>query len=894
MKKTLLTLVTIVLLTASSYAQVAINESGAQPDASAILDISSNNKGLLIPRVTTTLRNEISTTQSGLLVYDTTTESFWYYDNTQTSWIEIVVDGVMGIDGLSDGKADASSVFLGNSSGTNDDGDNNNSALGFKSLFSSTSGAHNTSLGSYNMFYNTSGSRNVSIGRKSNYYNQEGNNNTIVGYWAGTGTSNHNKSGNIFLGYMAGYSETGDNKLYIENSSSSTPLIGGDFSTREIYLNGTIKITDGSQGSGKILTSGVDGTATWEQNSAAFDIDGLSDAKADASNLFLGNYSGVNDDGDNKTTGVGINSLYWNSSGTRNTALGYKSAYRNTTGISNVAIGGEALYFNTTKNNLVAIGDSALYYNGNNSPTSIQATLNTAIGSKAMLNNSTGYNNSSLGSKSLYSNTTGFNNVGLGYSSLGENTDGSYNLAAGTYSSGVNGSGNNNVSLGYGADYYNNGGSNNVVIGTHAGRGSSGNNKSGNIFIGYKSGYSETGNNKLYIQNSESTSPLIYGDFSASKLGFNGDVGIGTTNPLKNLHILGSSTLSSLLIAPDVSGNGGDSEILLSEDDDFTYGMSIKYDGGDDRMYFYAKVESDYSTPYLTIKRNGSVGIGTYNPSELFEVVSTGDNKAASFTGEGEGTPDATISSINTGTAGIAGFFQSYGTDATIIFRQNGTGVISKAIGPSGGDVWDLNGDGSMEFYNSPGNRTISIDPSESGSTDAGQITLYSADGATATIEIDGAYGGNGRITTNELQITGGSDLSEFFDLSDYDNVEKGMVVSIDENIPGHLTISQTAYDKKVAGIVSGANSIKPGLIMSQKGTIADGEHLVALSGRVYCMVDATRNPVNIGDMLTTSNVAGHAMKVDNFQKARGAIIGKAMTSLTSGKGLVLVLVTLQ
>ncbi len=202
--------------------------------------------------------------------------------------------------------------------------------------------------------------------------------------------------------------------------------------------------------------------------------------------------------------------------------------------------------------------------------------------------------------------------------------------------------------------------------------------------------------------------------------------------------------------------------------------------------------------------------------------------------------------------------------------------------------------DGTMQFYNSNHKKTISINPSENGTADAGQITLYSADGTTPTIEIDGAYNGDGRITTNEIQITGGSDLSEFFELSNYPKIEKGMVVSIDENNPGQLKITEEAFDKKVAGIVSGANGIKPGLVMSQKGTIADGEHLIALSGRVYCMVDASVNSIEIGDMLTTSNTPGHAMKVTDFSKSQGAIIGKAMTALNSGKGLVLVLVSLQ
>jgi len=75
---------------------------------------------------------------------------------------------------------------------------------------------------------------------------------------------------------------------------------------------------------------------------------------------------------------------------------------------------------------------------------------------------------------------------------------------------------------------------------------------------------------------------------------------------------------------------------------------------------------------------------------------------------------------------------------------------------------------------------------------------------------------------------------------------------------------------------------------------LADGQHPVALSGRVYCWVDATQGAIEVGDLLTTSNTPGHAMKAIDTAKAHGAIIGKAMTGLKSGKGLVLVLVNLQ
>ena len=106
--------------------------------------------------------------------------------------------------------------------------------------------------------------------------------------------------------------------------------------------------------------------------------------------------------------------------------------------------------------------------------------------------------------------------------------------------------------------------------------------------------------------------------------------------------------------------------------------------------------------------------------------------------------------------------------------------------------------------------------------------------------------------------------------------------------------ISSRAYDRTVAGVVSGAGGVKPGMLMGQKGTLADGEHPVALTGRVYCMADASQGAIEPGDLITTSEVPGHGMKVLDHSLAQGAIIGKAMTPLAEGQGLVLVLVSLQ
>jgi hypothetical protein len=108
------------------------------------------------------------------------------------------------------------------------------------------------------------------------------------------------------------------------------------------------------------------------------------------------------------------------------------------------------------------------------------------------------------------------------------------------------------------------------------------------------------------------------------------------------------------------------------------------------------------------------------------------------------------------------------------------------------------------------------------------------------------------------------------------------------------LKLSDKAYDRCVAGIISGAGGINPGMIMGQSGSLADGEFPVALTGRVYCWADASSGPIRPGDLLTSSDLPGHAMKVVDYTRAQGAVIGKAMSALDEGQGLVLVLVSLQ
>ena len=115
----------------------------------------------------------------------------------------------------------------------------------------------------------------------------------------------------------------------------------------------------------------------------------------------------------------------------------------------------------------------------------------------------------------------------------------------------------------------------------------------------------------------------------------------------------------------------------------------------------------------------------------------------------------------------------------------------------------------------------------------------------------------------------------------------------IDEDNPGHLKLSRKAYDSRVAGVISGAGGVNPGIQLKQTGVL-EGSQNVALTGRVYVQADASTGPIKPGDLLTTSDVPGHAMKVTDSTRAQGSILGKAMTKLEQGSGLVLLLVTLQ
>jgi len=326
-----------------------------------------------------------------------------------------------------------------------------------------------------------------------------------------------------------------------------------------------------------------------------------------------------------------------------------------------------------------------------------------------------------------------------------------------------------------------------------------------------------------------------------------GKVGIGTTGPGATLEVQGSD---DPLLLVNHTGASGNPAIWFQQNGDTK--AFVWWDQISSRL----NLGTPTTNPIISLQNNGKVGIGTTNPLALLQV---------------EGSTDT---------------IHVHGPGASYSFGNRETAAI---VGnPTAGERW--------VWYASNGAARLWSGTDKLMITPSGNIGIGTGN-PTAKLDVAGM------TKTQVLQITGGADLSESFEvkatLDAGDNastqqIRPGMVVSIDPDNPGKLVISSRAYDRGVAGIISGAGGVKPGMLMSQSGSIADGTHPVALNGRVYCWADAANGPINPGDLLTTSNLPGYAMKVIDHGKAQGAIIGKAMTALPKGRGLVLILVALQ
>lgn len=173
----------------------------------------------------------------------------------------------------------------------------------------------------------------------------------------------------------------------------------------------------------------------------------------------------------------------------------------------------------------------------------INKTLtNTSFGQETLPASATGYGNAAFGYRALRANTSGIANIAIGYGALLSNTDGDENVAIGGNALEFNTLGSYNTAIGTAALDLNNA-DNNTALGYSSGF--SNVTGSNNVFLGYKAGFYETNSNRLYISNSDTTSPLIKGNFSTGLLQLNTAAGTQITG---SLTVSGSTTITGSLL----------------------------------------------------------------------------------------------------------------------------------------------------------------------------------------------------------------------------------------------------------------------------------------------------------------------------------------------------------
>ena len=314
-----------------------------------------------------------------------------------------------------------------------------------------------------------------------------------------------------------------------------------------------------------------------------------------------------------------------------------------------------------------------------------------------------------------------------------------------------------------------------------------------------------------------------------------GKVGVGTSTPNGKLHVTGGSLWTTNSWAKSLAiADAGALELGYGASTRFGLGASS---GG---LYFFrtaTESAGDSAHYFMSADSSGRVAVGDISGSLTAKL-------GIFATGSG-------VELLRLNTERPWAFKQAYTGPGTALRLQPDTGLKNFEIAAAGGTL----------------------------------VATFEANDAAPRLVV------NGTTVTKVLQITG-ADLAEKFPTSG-GKAEPGTVMEIDPEKPGLLRMARGSYNQRVAGVVSGANDFPAGAIL---GHIPGNEDAppIALSGRVWTCCDASQTPIVPGDLLTTSATPGHAMKAVDRDRSHGSVIGKAMTSLKSGRGLVLVLVNLQ
>lgn len=371
MKKLTVSIITCLSLFFANAQSVGINNDGSTPNPSAILDIKSANKGLLVPRVNLQSLSDNTTIPNpalSLLVFNTNTALFGgagFYAWDGNNWVLLLSTANSNFLWSINGNAGTTGAHF---IGTTDNARmgfraNNfpagsidpvllNSYFGYKSGMNNINGSNNTAVGNAALFSNQNLNGLVAVGDSSLYNNNNGlGRNTAIGVRSGYSTTDG--SGNSFLGYETGFSNT---------IGTANTAIGW----RSLYAN----------------TTGVENTAV-----GVFSLQ--------ANTMGTGN------------TAMGNLTLAGHETGSYNTATGYKALLTDTSGADNTANGAFALFSNKNGTRNTAIGSNSAYF-------SRSGNENTAIGFDALPNNQNGSYNVAVGAFSVLADSTVFSTA-IGY-----------------------------------------------------------------------------------------------------------------------------------------------------------------------------------------------------------------------------------------------------------------------------------------------------------------------------------------------------------------------------------------------------------------------------------------------------------------------------------------------
>jgi hypothetical protein len=285
----------------------------------------------------------------------------------------------------------------------------------------------------------------------------------------------------------------------------------------------------------------------------------------------------------------------------------------------------------------------------------------------------------------------------------------------------------------------------------------------------------------------------------------------------------------------------------------------------------------------ITVRDRESRSVLQLDSSAAHLRVGTSGNEGDITVEDGQGRRvfhmDGSAAHLRVGTSGNEGDITVEDGQGRRVFHMDGSAAHLR-VGTSGneGDITVEDGQGRRVFhFNS---QLAALRLGASGSDGDLQILDSSGD---VTIHLDGQTG---------VVTSSGGDCAESFEVAEIEDAEPGTVMVFGKD--GRLWRSTMPYDTKVAGVISGGGDCRAGIVLGGDRRNSSNRALLALTGKVYCKVEAIHSPIEAGDMLTTSPTPGYAMKADDPSRAFGAVIGKALHPMAGGTGLIPIIVSRQ